>query len=123
MARQIKLRRDQQKARKAQQIFDDIEQVVRKSIDFDILPLKSLKKPQKLSTPKKTSKARKTSNQHETTQLLRNQIEKREMAKAMDKEKGDQRHDGIPQMPLPIPIPMHPLFRQFKPQNGYVFLL
>lgn len=123
MARQIKLRRDQQKARKAQQVVDDIEQIVRKSIVSDMLPLNPIKKPQKLNaTSKKTTKSMrqkaspKSANSFEATQLLRSQIE----ARQDEADKNDENQKAHLNGNMAIPMPVHPmaLYRPFKTNNG-----
>lgn len=121
MARQIKLRRDQQKAKKAQQVVDDIEQSVRQTIDLDIPSLKSLKKPQKLQNKKLTSlKQRKLYSLVDATQLKARIDGRQEMNNMqMDTNEENQRKRQLNnlQQNVAIPMPLHPFFGH---QNGRV---
>lgn len=120
MAKQIKLRRDQQKAKKAQLAVETIERAVRETIDLDLSPKKTLKMPLKLGEKKprqQRQKPAKLCQQQSTlpdpTQLLKMRLEARQSTDANDQD--ENRQNGPPIMPLPI----HPmLFRHLRTHNG-----
>jgi hypothetical protein len=125
MAKQIKLRRDQQKAWQAQQQVDDIEKYIRNSTNFDIrLPSDSKKfeKSSCLKKPRMKTSAR-VNMPLETSQLLRNTIEARQGAMngiTCEIDKNNENREDVSVSNMAIPMPMHPILpRQFKAHNGY----
>jgi hypothetical protein len=117
MAKQIKLRRDQQKAKKAQEAVEIIEQSVRESVNLDLSPKMTLKSPLKGGNKKTKAprqKPTKLMQQQSTdpTQLLKMQFEARQSAESNDQDENKQ--NRAPVMPRPI----HPMFfRHLRAHN------
>lgn len=125
MARQIKLRRDQQKAWKAQQQVNDIEEIIRSSTNFDIHdPNDSIKSPKNtISIKKPRIKSNpKVNISLDTNQLLRNTIEARQIAMngiGCDFDKNNENRRDTTAFNMPMPMPIHPMLsRQLRVQNG-----
>lgn len=126
MARQIKLRRDQQKAKKAQIAVDIIEQSLRETVNLDLSLKKTVKSPLKSAINKKSKAQRQKSTcklvsqapiLSDPTHLLKMRFEARhQLNETSEQDRDENQQNGAPVVPLPI----HPMFRHFRTNNGYV---